>query len=109
MCREADRIWNCLDYIFECDISDHRATKARKILSELQRKTEVYQKIRGMRSPLSMAQIPSHIPESNSQEFKQASPSVEYTSQVLGRVPAQFAEVVNEESLWAFPTQQSPE
>lgn len=115
MGREADRIWTCLDYVFECDISDHRAIKARKILSELQRKTEIYQKIRKMRSPLSMAQMPPRAPESNSQDFKYASSSpetrgsVDYTPQLIGRAPVQFAGVANGESLWAFPSQQSPE
>lgn len=35
--KEADRIWNCLDYIFECDPSENRGVKARRVLSELQR------------------------------------------------------------------------
>lgn len=35
--KEADRIWNCLDFIFECDPSENREVKARKVLSELQR------------------------------------------------------------------------
>lgn len=52
--KEADRIWACLDYIFECDTSDNRDVKARKVISEMQRKTTIYQAIRGMRAPISM-------------------------------------------------------
>ena len=52
--KEADRIWACLDWIYECDPSEHRGYKARKVLSELQRKTAVYQSMRGMRAPVVM-------------------------------------------------------
>lgn len=38
-----------VDYIFECSPSQNRAIKARNILFELQRKTAVYQSMRGMR------------------------------------------------------------
>lgn len=46
--------WNCLDYIYECDVSDARRVKGKKILSELQQKTAVYQSMRGMRAPVVM-------------------------------------------------------
>ena len=52
--READRIWACLNWIYECDPSEDRGTKGRRILSELQRKTAVYQSMRGMRAPVIM-------------------------------------------------------
>lgn len=77
--KEADRIWACLDWIYECDPSEHRGFKAKKILSELQRKTAVYQSMRGMRAPVVMekhiglrpprisdAQNPTHNPIQNS-------------------------------------------
>jgi hypothetical protein len=52
--KEADRIWACLDYIFECDPTEPRRSKGKKILSELQQKTAVYQSMRGMRAPVQM-------------------------------------------------------
>jgi hypothetical protein len=53
-CKEADRIWPCLDYIFECEPTENRRTKALRVLSELQQKTAVYQSMRGMRAPTNM-------------------------------------------------------
>ena len=52
--KEADRIWACLDYIFECDPAESRNSKGRRVLSELQQKTAVYQQMRGMRAPVQM-------------------------------------------------------
>ncbi|CZT47290.1 probable binuclear zinc cluster transcription factor that regulates the ratio between aurofusarin and rubrofusarin biosynthesis [Rhynchosporium secalis] len=52
--KEADRIWKCLDYIFETDASLPRREKGKKILMELQQKTAVYQSMRGMRAPVMM-------------------------------------------------------
>ncbi|KAG9238783.1 hypothetical protein BJ875DRAFT_3446 [Amylocarpus encephaloides] len=52
--KEVDRIWPCLDYIFECDPTENRRTKALKVLSELQQKTAIYQSMRGMRAPTVM-------------------------------------------------------
>jgi hypothetical protein len=52
--KEADRIWTCLDYIFETNSSEPRRTKGKKILTELQQKTAIYQSMRGMRAPVVM-------------------------------------------------------
>ncbi|RDL34637.1 uncharacterized protein BP5553_07765 [Venustampulla echinocandica] len=52
--KEADRIWTCLDWIFECDITETRRTKALRVLAELQQKTAIYQSMRGMRAPVVM-------------------------------------------------------
>ncbi|PBP19241.1 hypothetical protein BUE80_DR009827, partial [Diplocarpon rosae] len=52
--KEADRIWRCLDYIFETDTTETRREKAKRVLQELQRKTAVYQSMRGMRAPVTM-------------------------------------------------------
>ncbi|KAH7364501.1 hypothetical protein BKA65DRAFT_139629 [Rhexocercosporidium sp. MPI-PUGE-AT-0058] len=52
--KEADRIWTCLDYIFETEASLPRREKGKKILMELQQKTAVYQSMRGMRAPVIM-------------------------------------------------------
>ncbi|PBP24625.1 hypothetical protein BUE80_DR004460 [Diplocarpon rosae] len=52
--KEADRIWKCLDYIFETDTMESRREKGIRVLQELQRKTAVYQSMRGMRAPVTM-------------------------------------------------------
>jgi hypothetical protein len=52
--KEADRIWACLDYVFETNTAEPRRLKGKKILSELQQKAAVYQSMRGMRAPTVM-------------------------------------------------------
>lgn len=54
MRKEADRIWNCLDYVFETDQKLSRAQKGRIILTELRNKIAVYRDIRKIRAPVSM-------------------------------------------------------
>jgi hypothetical protein len=54
MRKEADRIWNCLDYVFETDRTLSRAQKGRVILTELRDKLAVYRDIRKIRAPVSM-------------------------------------------------------
>jgi hypothetical protein len=127
--KEADRIWACLDWIFECDPRDDRALKARKVLSELQQKTAVYQSMRGMRAPIVMEKALGQRPPrvADNQEKKQDKPiSLGYTARSpevsersasldvpsVGKAPLQdmvFAGVSNGESLWAMPTHRSPE
>lgn len=117
--KEADRIWPCLDYVFETRPEEERAVKARKILSELQRKTAVYQGMRGMRAPVTMYKHvgqrparPTELKDSLSPEpaFTTSSPVPESSS--IGKAPFQdmvFAGVSNGESLWALPNRGSPE
>jgi hypothetical protein len=54
MRREADRIWDIIDYVFEPDRSLSRAQKGRVILSEFRDKTAIYRDIRKLRAPVSM-------------------------------------------------------
>lgn len=56
MRREADRIWRCLDYIFETNPAHSRAQKARAILTELRDKSGIFRNIRKVRAPVSMMQ-----------------------------------------------------
>jgi hypothetical protein len=130
--KEADRIWECLDYIFECDPTEDRRVKGKKILSELQQKTAIYQSMRGMRAPVVMekhlGQRPPRVADSNARDqslkFLNAPRDSEFpipramqsstpdASPFVGRVPiadVQFAGVSNGESLWALPNQRSPE
>ncbi len=127
--KEADRIWNCLDWVFNTDRSQPRDTKARKILQELQDKTKVYQEMRKMRAPQAMlkhiGQRPPVKVEDNRGWTAQATgPPLQPTglppqaemlapgSTAIGRAPIPdtvFAGVSNGESLWALPNTNSPE
>ncbi|TVY37380.1 Bikaverin cluster transcription factor [Lachnellula subtilissima] len=135
--KEADRIWACLDYIFECDANENRHTKGLRVLSELQQKTAIYQSMRGMRAPVQMdkhlGMRPPRVKSEASQTAKKGlvygvSPSASEESEAaqriqqvpisgggftsIGRAPLPdvvFAGVSNGESLWALPTQRSPE
>jgi hypothetical protein len=71
--KEADRIWNCLDWIFECNPEEQRPLKAKKILSELQQKTAVYQSMRGMRAPVHMDK---HVGQREPRVLDSTSPTV---------------------------------
>jgi hypothetical protein len=117
--KECDRIWPCLDYVFETDRTESRDTKARKILRELQEKTAVYQEMRKMRAPPSMnkalGQRPPRKVESTTEPVAQ-SPALQGTfgvnSTSIGRAPLPdmvYAGVSNGEILWALPNQGSPE
>lgn len=51
MRKEADRIWTCLDYIFEVPPHLSRDQKGRWILTEIRDKTVTYQSARKLRAP----------------------------------------------------------
>lgn len=51
---QADRIWKCLDYIFELPADLERVEKARLVLSGLSSRAEVYQSLRKLRPPTAM-------------------------------------------------------
>jgi len=134
--KEADRIWACLDYIFECDPNENRRAKGLRVLSELQQKTAIYQSMRGMRAPVQMDKHLGQRPPRVKSDSKTGSKGLLYGqspspsggenlespelqmlpipmgSSSIGRVPLPdvvFAGVSNGESLWALPTQRSPE
>ena len=54
MRKEADRIWDIIDYVFEPDRTLSRNMKGRVLLSELRDKTAIYRDIRKVRAPVSM-------------------------------------------------------
>jgi hypothetical protein len=116
---EADRIWPCLDYVFNTDRSEPREIKARKILTELQEKTAVYQDLRKMRAPSSMTK---HINQRSPRRVEgEGGPGTigairldleESVPTTVGRAPLPgvvYAGVSNGETLWALPDQHSPE
>jgi hypothetical protein len=114
-CRQADRIWPCLDYVFETDRSEPRLVKARKILEEAQQKTAKYQQIRKIRTS---PRIHKHLYHKYRREVEETCELK--TVGVLGgevsdggvtttgRVPLPnvvYAGISNGEMLWAFPDQ----
>jgi hypothetical protein len=54
MRKEATRIWDILDYVFEPDLSLSRNMKGRYLLTELRDKTAIYRDIRKVRAPVSL-------------------------------------------------------
>lgn len=119
-CSEADRIWPCLDYIFECDTSQPRRVKARRVLSELQRKTAIYQNLRGIRAPVVMEnplEQPVLLggftsPNISYRELGSPENRTKTQKQAVGKASLAdvvFAGVANGEALWAMPNAMSPE
>jgi hypothetical protein len=116
-----DRIWRCLDYVFETDPSEPREVKSRKILEELQEKTAVYQQLRKMRATPSMLKHveqmpPRRIDRSPHKSSSSTSPSTEDIMNVgstsIGKAPMPnfvFAGVSDGEALWALPNYVSPD
>ncbi|KAI9642205.1 hypothetical protein NHQ30_009007 [Ciborinia camelliae] len=107
--KEADQIWSCIDYVFECDPFQPRLAKARKILSELQQKTAIYQSMRGMRAPMTMNKHVAHAQRPPKPEEGRATGLVSNPeSSSLGKMPlsdsdAILARVPNSESLERNP------
>ncbi|OBT89176.1 hypothetical protein VE02_01698 [Pseudogymnoascus sp. 03VT05] len=115
-----DRIWHCLDYVFETDPSETREVKARKVLCELQEKTTVYQQFRKMRaSPAMLKHVGQRPPRRVDRNINSGASSVSAHDggvlgtepSLIGKVPvpdAVFAGVSNGEALWALPNYGSP-
>lgn len=105
---EADRIWPCIDFVFNTDQSTSREERSRKILLEIQTKAGVYAGRRKMRAPEAMQKYVGRQPnwktESDSEET--------FSPQFVGKsiIPLQpagavFAGSSNGEALWAVPNQ----
>ncbi|KAB8299262.1 hypothetical protein EYC80_001347 [Monilinia laxa] len=115
--KEADQIWSCLDYVFECDPSQPRLAKAKKILSELQRKTAVYQSMRGMRAPTTMNKHVAHTPrapKSTSEEGRATGLLPDPESSSLGKMPLSDSDAIlsrmsNNEPFETYPVRQTSE
>lgn len=57
MRKEADRIWKCLDYVFDIPPNLDREQKARLVMGELSNRMKVYHSLRKTRAPVSMEKI----------------------------------------------------
>ncbi|OAF57587.1 hypothetical protein VC83_04854 [Pseudogymnoascus destructans] len=115
-----DRIWHCLDYVFETDPSEPRDMKAGKVLCELQEKTTVYQQFRKMRASPAMLKhdgqrpprrVDRNINSGASSVSAQHGDAAGIEPTLIGKVPVPdvvFAGVSNGEALWALPSYGSP-
>lgn len=54
---DADRVWGCLDYVFNTDRSLPRASKTLQILGEVVAKTAAYARLRKSRAPVQTSQV----------------------------------------------------
>ncbi|OAG37470.1 hypothetical protein AYO21_08324 [Fonsecaea monophora] len=52
--RDAERIWNVIDFVFEPDLSLSRTQRARAIIAAVRDRTAVYRDLRRIRVPVSM-------------------------------------------------------
>lgn len=127
--RDADRIWSCLDYVFDMDRRLPPEAKSLHLLSEIQSKTALYMQMRKMRGPTSLSRaVPNknavagtahqsaamHNPPQQQQPLgmPQETPKIEpgYTPPppVAPRPSAQqpamvFAGVSDGQALWSLP------
>lgn len=114
--KEIDRLWTCLDYVFETDKNDSRDLKARKILKVLQERTAAYQAKRKMRAPSAMLKHvglrPPRKVDAVSDGITQQDTDMgsSNSSDMIGKaaVPFTYAGTSNGEILWALPPHGSP-
>ncbi len=77
MRKEADRIWACLDYIFEVPSQLSRENKGRWIITQVRDKTAIYQGARKTRAPTGLTdQLRARQPSPQDQKPQQQQPSL---------------------------------
>jgi hypothetical protein len=74
MRREADRIWRCLDFVFEPPPNLDREKKARLILTEIRDRLGVYRDARKLRAPTGMLQRIGMMAPRTVEDFQAATP-----------------------------------
>ena len=57
MRKEADRIWACLDYVFDIPVHLNRDQKAKLVLNELSTRMNIYHSLRKTRAPVQMEKM----------------------------------------------------
>lgn len=83
--KEADRIWRCLDYVFEIPPNIPKDQKGRWVMSEVRDKMGIYIASRKVMAPSSMLErIGSQSPRTTSTASISPSPSVGKVSQSSG-------------------------
>ncbi|KAI9738797.1 MAG: hypothetical protein M1834_008304 [Cirrosporium novae-zelandiae] len=104
--KEADRIWACLDYIFEPPLRLTRDQKARLILREIRDRTTVYNGIRNVKAPVAMTKALGLTPPRKvadrgyPQMMSQSAPANVSDAPAIGQ-EFQFTGVANGEALFS--------
>lgn len=88
---EADRVWSCLDYIFQTNTTRSRQERGDSIMDELRAKTRLYAERRKMRAPPSMQKhvgqrLPAAAHEIASTSVDAASPDTSVQGERVARV-----------------------
>lgn len=110
MRKEADRIWRCLDYVFELPTDLSRDQKARLILTELRDKMSVYRDIRKIRAPTGMLERLGQLQPRDPGPPDGSLPILDATQQPPDASDYQFHGLANGELLFAPPpANSSPE
>lgn len=81
-----DRVWKCLDFVFETNPNLPRKEKARLILTDIVQKTEVYGALRRVRAPQEVETAiaaEAAQAEARRQSQQTPSPSATYTAPVM--------------------------
>ena len=98
--KEAERIWRCLDFIFECNADLPREQKCRMIISDLRDKMSLYRDARKVRAPTGMQQVQmASRKKGGSRESSLVSPS-EYSSPSDGFPESQSNSAVSGEAMF---------
>jgi len=98
-----DRIWKCLDHVFELPPDVDRRTKARSILTEVMHKTELYHNLRRVRVPKSVEDNTKHCFASSASQHS-GSPDVSPPSLTKTSPPAITASLSS-----VLPSPRTPE
>ena len=110
MRKEADRIWKCLDYVFEVPTHLSRDQKARLILTELRDKMNAYRAIRKIRAPTGMLERLEQAQSEDSGSPHNPFPILGAARQPTDTSNYQFHGFANGEMLFAPPSvSDSPE
>ena len=104
MRKEADRIWKCLDYVFEVPTHLSRDQKARLILTELRDKMNVYRDIRKIRAPTGMLERLEQAQSKDSGSPHNPFPILGAARQPTDTSNYQFHGFANGEMLFAPPS-----
>ena len=83
MRKEADRIWACLDYIYEVPPGMSREQKGRWIITQIRDKTNVYMSARKARAP---AKVDSILPPQAARSTSHSQSPTNAPSQAVGKM-----------------------
>ena len=96
MRKEADRIWKCLDYVFDIPPTLNREQKAKLVMTEMAHRMKAYHSLRKTRAPVSMEKMvgmkpPRRIGDGHRLD-QPASAGAQMPSQMTSQAPMSQAE-----------------